>query len=132
MNRTSSRHASRITFAPFAGSLHSTDGELVVHLIARYDRTAITALGQLVLIDRPSEWIDHTFTSWQEMPLNNLSADGMANAIAIVEHLLQLPRGTLGAENLAASLLAAAAAVNLSLMGLRERLGLDAPVTPSR
>lgn len=118
----SQRTSAPVLFAPFAGALYSTTGELVTCLVARHHNIAITASGSLVTIDRPSEWLDDTFTSWHELPLHDLNADAMAHAIAIVEHLLCLPRGTLSAESLPPALMAMAAGVSLTLKGFQERI----------
>lgn len=111
-------------FAPFAGAIHSTDGILVDGLLVRRDRLAVTAHGDLVVIDRPSEWPNDEFCSWSVVPLESLSADGMKSAIAFAESVFRLPAGTLSAESLPAALLVAAAAVNSSLAGVQ--LTLDA------
>lgn len=109
-------------FAPFAGSIHTVQGELVCALVARANQVAITADGRLINIDRPSEWLDDAFTGWEAIACEQLSADGMKNAIAIVETMLSLPANTLSAESMPAALKVAAASVNHCLLGLQQRL----------
>lgn len=123
-SRSDTTAKSPFVFAPFAGSIHAPapDGRLISLLVARHDRIAITADGRLVSIDRSSEWLDDRFSSWRAIPVEQLSADGMKNALAIVETLLALPANTLSADSLPAALKVAAASANLCLLGLQERL----------
>lgn len=123
---TSTQAAPRCVFAPFAGHLIAADGQIDSMLLARIDRTAVTSRGQLVLIDRPTEWIDG-FQSWYVLPLHDLKADQMRCAISLVETLYDLPTGTLCADSIGPCLQVAAKAVGATLCSLRDRFsGLSA------
>jgi len=77
--------------------------------VVRFDISAIAADGRLVSIDRPTEWPDQAFPSWMELQLQRMGPDQMAAACSLVEHMLDLPHGTLSAESLMPSLKVAAA-----------------------
>lgn len=109
-----------VLHAPFAGTI--IDGKSAVPLVVRFDVSAITADGRLISIDRPSEWPDQTYPSWFELPLQKMGADQMAAACSLVEHMLDLPHGTLSAESLRPSLMVAAACCSGSLLQLQLRL----------
>lgn len=109
-----------VLHAPFAGTI--LDGARAVPLVVRFDISAITADGRLISIDRPSEWPDQTFPSWVELPLQRMGVDQMAAACSLVEHMLDLPRGTLSAESLQPALMVAAACCSGSLLQLQLRL----------
>lgn len=120
MQRLDLRARAGVLHAPFAGSI--LDGDRTVPLVVRFDLSAITADGRLISIDRPSEWPDQIFPSWQELQLQRISADQMAAACSLVEHMLDLPIGTLCAESIKPSLLVAAACCSGSLLQLQLRL----------
>lgn len=124
---SSTTHAApTCAFAPFAGHLIGADGQIDCMLLARLDRTAVTSRGELVLIDRPTEWFDG-FQSWYVLPLSELEADQMRSAISLVEVMYHLPTGTLSAESIGPCLQVAAQAVNATLGSLRDRFtGLPA------
>lgn len=109
-----------VLHAPFAGTI--LEGDRAVPLVVRFDLSAITADGRLVSIDRPSEWPDQTFPSWVELQLQRMGADQMAAACSLVEHMLDLPHGTLSAESLQPALKVAAACCSGSLLQLQLRL----------
>lgn len=115
-----------VLHAPFAGSI--VDGDRSIPLIARFDNSAITSDGRLVMLDRPSEWPDQTFPSWMELRLSRLNADQMASACNIVECMLDLQHGLLSADSLAPALAVAAACCSGSLMQLQQRLSPWIPI----
>lgn len=96
-------------------------GEPVDQLIARLHGVAITVGGQLVSIDRPDEWLDGQFHEWRVFPLAELDADQMRMAIALAEAVLNLPAKTLSAETIQPALIAAAAAVNMTVAHAYQR-----------
>lgn len=109
-----------VLHAPFAGCI--IKGDRAIPLVVRFDMSAITADGRLVSIDRPSEWPDQAFPSWFELQIENMGSDQMAAACSLVEHMLDLPHGTLSAESLKPSLAVAAACCCGSLLQLQQRL----------
>lgn len=127
MNSFQIRVGAGVLHAPFAGSI--VDGDRAIPLIARFDTSAITSDGRLVMLDRPSEWPDQTFPSWMELQLSRLNADQMRATCNIVECMLDLEHGLLSAENLAPSLAVAAACCSGSLMQLQQRLTPWTPIS---
>lgn len=117
-----------VLHAPFAGTI--LDGERAIPLVVRFDISAITADGRLISIDRPSEWPDQAFPSWEELDLPRMCADQMAAACSLVEHMLDLPHGILSAESLKPSLMVAAACCSGSLLQLQLRLNPWSGIQP--
>lgn len=127
MNSHQVRVGAGVLHAPFAGSIVETDR--VIPLVARYDHSAITADGRLVIIDRPSEWPDHNFPSWMELQLPRLNSSQMASACNLVEFMLDLQHGLLSADSIGPALAVAAACCSGSLMQLQQRLTPWMPVS---
>lgn len=128
MQRLDLRIGAGVLHAPFAGSI--LDRERIIPLVVRFDLSAITADGRLISIDRPSEWPDQTFPSWIELQLQHMGADQMAAACSLVEHMLDLPHGTLSAESLRPALAVAAACCSGSLLQLHLRLNPWSSIQP--
>jgi hypothetical protein len=114
--------------APFAGTL--IDGDGLVPLVVRFDRTAITSDGRLVAIDRPSEWIDGMFRSWYALDLATLSVDQMQCACQLIESILGIKKGRLSADSLQPAMEVAAACVAGTLQQLRQNLALWPDANP--
>lgn len=127
MNSYQVRIGAGVLHAPFAGSI--VDGDRAIPLVARYDHSAITADGRLVIIDRPSEWPDQTFPSWMELQLPRLNPDQMASACSLVEFMLDLQHGLLSADSIGPALTVAAACCSGSLVQLQQRLTPWMPVS---
>lgn len=109
-----------VQYAPFAGAVQDSNG--ITALLFRHDCNAVTADGQFVMIDRPDEWPDQLYPSWHALPLGSLKPEQMNAACFLLEVILDLPKGTLSADNLAQSLKVAAACCNGTLMQLQQRL----------